>query len=624
MEKRPLGFPKLHFLIQILRIQGNFLSKLLSKTLKVWQGSKGSFFIWPISLIAAIFLIAACQPQPNQVFIEVDGRRQALSTEAPTVRDVLDEAKVILEPLDKVSPDLYVQAQPGLVIVVTRVTEDTETYREVVPFERQTIVNEALNPGENRIAQLGVNGEVEITERIVYEDGQEVSRQEVSRMTIIEAAPEILVIGPQGELPTTTFAGTIAYLSNGNAWLMQESSGSRRALTTAGDLDGRVFDLAPNGRQLLYTRELTNEIELPLNELWLASTTIIGEEPTPLNVDGVLHAQWSPGQTSTLLAYSTAERVANPPGWRANNDLWLLDVSQTEPKSTQIFPANTQGLYPWWGLEFTWSPDGQYLAYARPDQIGIINVTLTSTLTLSDSLTALVDFVPLQTFSEWVWVPQISWSPDNNFIAATVHGPPLASEPPEESQVFDLWLFSIDGVIKAKVADQVGMWANPVWGAGGIAFGQAEIPLQSVNSRYTIQLIDRDGSNKRQLFPFLDGNGLQLPDLVWSPQGDQLLFADDGNLFLVNSGGSPPRQLTTDTQANHLQWVGGTVASQEATDTEVIEDSVSLATPAPITPSISLTTTTQLTDSLSITPSTTIEPEPTRTPLDLEDLIRGD
>lgn len=508
-------------------------------------------------LLVVTLLIAACQTQPTQVFIDVDGGRQSLTTEATTVRGALDEAKIMLQPSDRVSPDLYVQLEPGTVIVVTRVTETVEVNRKVIPFEQQTITNEALTPGETRLAQLGTNGEEEISIRIVYENGVEVSRTEVSRITVIDPVPEILVVGPQeSELPSTPFAGTIAYLSNGNAWLMRDSSGSRRGLTRAGNLDGRAFTLSPDGRRLLYTTKLTDEIELPLNEVWLASTTIVGEQPITLGLQGVLHAEWSPVVTQSLVTYSTAERTPNPPGWRANNDLWLLDLSVTAPDSpepVQLIAANTQGLYPWWGTAFAWSPDGTQLAYARADQVGVVQLTVSRTLTTT--LTPLMDFVPLKTFSDWVWVPDLSWSPDGKFIAATGHGPPLARESAEESQVFDLLLLSVDGTISAKVVDQVGMWAKPAWGEAGIAFGEAINSMQSVNSRYTIQLIDRDGSNKRQLFPFADESGVEFPELVWSPTGETLLFVYNGNLYITSSQGSPPRQLTVNSQASHPQWV---------------------------------------------------------------------
>jgi len=568
--------------------------------------------------------LAACQPQPNPVVIEVDGGRHALTVAAAdtTVRDALTQANVELGKLDRVKPDLYTQLEPGLVIVVTRVREELKTTREVVPFERSTVVNEALAPGESRIAQLGVNGQAEITTRIVYENNTEVSRTEISRTPITPPVPEVMVIGPTGALPTVQVEGTIAYMANGNAWLIRGANNSRRALTTQGQLDGRVFGLSPDGRRLLYTTALSpTTVAAPLNNLWLANTTIIGEPPITVGLQGVLHAEWSPVISHPLVAYSTAARSATPPGWQANNDLWLFappaDTAAKIIKPVQIIPPNTQGLYPWWGTSFSWSPDGSMLAYARADQIGVIKL-ITASAAISGTFTPLVDFTPLQTFSDWVWVPGLSWSPDGKFIAAVVHGAPLASESAEESQAFDLWLLAVDGSILAKVAEQVGMWANPVWGPAGIAFGQAVNPLQSVNSRYSIQLIDRDGSNRRQIFPFQQEPGVQFPEMVWSPNGQQLLFGYNGNLYITGAGGGAPQQLSNDGQASNPRWAlaaapvftGGLTITPTATVTPTVTASATATrTPTPTATRRQATPTPSATHPAATRPPT---PTPTR------------
>ncbi len=558
-----------------------------------------TFFIGPVLLI---LLFAACQPQTNQVFIEADGSRQTVTLEGGTVREALEQAEVELGQLDRVRPDLYTQLEPGLTIVVTRVREDLETERETLPYERQIVVNEALAPGESRMAQLGVNGEEEITIRVVYENDSEVSRTEVSRAVVAPAVPEIMVVGPADTLPSIQLDGTVAYLSSGNAWLMRSTNRSRRALTTDGNLDGRVLGLSPDGGYLLYTTHLTNEIELPLNELWLASATIVGEPPLTTGIRGVLHAEWSPVVSPALVAYSTAQRTANAPGWQANNDLWLARLpsnpgDEWPPQPVEIIPANTQGLYSWWGTSFTWSPDGSKLAYARPDQIGVVNI-ITGSNQLDGSVTPLLDVTPLQTFSDWAWVPAVSWSPDSRFIAATVHGEPLAEEPPEESQVFDLWLLSADGKISAKVAGQVGMWANPAWSDAGIAYGRAVEPLQSVNSRYVLELIDRDGSNRRQIFPFREEPGVQFPEMVWSPDNSQLLFVYNGNLHLTSRQGGVPHQLTTDGQVSLPQWSLATTRTLTGAMTLSLPTVTPSPTPGPPT----------------ATPSPTRTPRPTATP----------
>jgi hypothetical protein len=79
--------------------------------------------------------------------------------------------------------------------------------------------------------------------------------------------------------------------------------------------------------------------------------------------------------------------------------------------------------------------------------------------------------------------------------------------------------------------------------------------------------MDRDGSNKRQLFPFQTEPGVQFPELVWAPEKDNLLFTYNGKLFLTTTRGAPPQQLMTDGQATLPQWVAEApiIAGQEIT-----------------------------------------------------------
>jgi len=503
----------------------------------------------------AIIALIGCQDQPRQLFIEVDRGRQAITTEAATVRDALDAAGVSLGSLDRVSPDLYVETEPGMVIVVTRVEEQLETTRVVVPFERKTVTNEALPAGETRLIQLGVNGEDEITYRITLEDGVEVERIQFSRAPVIEPVDEIIAVGAQDQLEPVPVDGTIAYLSAGNAWLMRDTSTARRPLTTEGDLDSRVFELSPDGRWLLYSRRLEGDVETPINQLWMVNTTIVGEEPISTPIQGVLYAQWSP--SGDQIAYSTAERTPSTPGWRANNDLWLTRSSDILTNSwqsitaTQIISPSTAGVYSWWGATFEWSPDGRQIAYARPDQIGVVDI-------ISRTTVALADFPAYQTYSEWVWVPSLAWSPDSRYLGATIHGDPVNNESPQDSPVFDLWYYAADGSMKARVADQVGMWSAPAWGPDGVIHGQAVNPLRSVDSRYALFLRDRDGSNPRQLFPVAEEPGVEAPpQITWSPNGKKFIFVYNGNLYLADVEGVSPRQLTSNNQSGQPRWAAG-------------------------------------------------------------------
>ncbi len=515
-------------------------------------------------LALLILLLSACQltaPPTQQITVQVDGGERVVQTQAETVRGVLRQAEIRLNELDRVQPDLYTPLTEISRITVTRVTEELFIREEVIPFEQQTVTNESLAPNESRLAQLGVNGVEEVSVRAIYEDNLLVSQTEIARTVITATVPEILVIGPQQALAPVRFAGTITYLANNTAWLLRGDSGNRRPIVTGVTFDDHVFTLSPDGQALLYTEAVTGQLEtdsptsgLELqNELRLASTIVVGEEPTSLGVSNVLQASWSPD--GSVVVYSTAEPSSSPPGWRARNDLWRINPTQRSPRPTLILPEDRSGLYAWWGVDYVWSPNGEKLAYARPDEVGVI--TFTTQQPFSYTKNTLANFAPYETLSDWVWVPQLSWSADSRFIATPIHGAlhdVAAGRHDAIDNQFDLWLLDSATSTKINLAEQVGMWANPVWGAQGIAYGQSLDPTQSVNSRYTIQHVDSDGSNRQQRFPVRSEPGVYSPQMYWSADGRDLLFLYNGNLYLANTSSSTVRQLTLDGQVRRMAW----------------------------------------------------------------------
>jgi Tol biopolymer transport system component len=511
-----------------------------------------------ILAVGLLVLLACGPPQPMPVTIVVDGGQRVGQTTGATVRDVLQENGIILGELDRVEPDLWVETTPDMTVTVVRVEEKQEAVREVVPFRHKTIKSEAMAEGETRLIQPGANGEVEIIYRLILEDGVEVARNELSRLTINPAVDEIVVVGTHGALVSVPITGTITYISAGNAWLMREASGGRRPLTSEGDLDSRVFALSPDGRHLLFTRSGGTDPTAPLNTLWVITTTVLGETAQPLDLEGLNYGQWS--SDGRRFAYSTAERTGGSPGWKANNDLWIASFAETGtiPISvTQVLSTSAESVYSWWGTRYAWSPDGHYFAYAEADEVGIIDA-------VSGERTPLIHFPVYHTYGEWIWTPGLSWSPDSRFIACVVHGPSeTGEESPEDSPIFDVWVVSTDGQVKVKLVSQAGMWAAPHWSPvqvvldrqeSAIAYGRAQDPYNSQLGLYDLYVMDRDGSNKLELFPSGDELGLEAPQMAWSPSGDQLVIAHNGNLFRLDLADGQLRQLTADGESGHPRW----------------------------------------------------------------------
>ncbi len=508
-----------------------------------------------MSTLAAVLFLAGCLGA-KRIAIEVDGTRRVIETEEDTVREALQKAGVVLGALDTAEPPLWETVTDGMTIIITRVREESEAVRKVLPFSRRVLRDEALDEGQTRLMQLGVNGEEEVTYSVVYENDVEVNRTPATRRVLQEPVDEVVVIGVRGSLPSVPISGTIAYVSNGNAWMMRGGSGGKRPLTFSGDLDQRVFALSPDGTQLLFTRELESAEgqSAPLNALWVVGTVVVDDEPRRWDIEGVRYAQWSPD--GTRIAYSTAERISGRPGWRANNDLWI--ASRDGRDQSEVLPASSGAIYGWWGSAFSWSPDGRIFAYADADEIGVIDLSTGERRTL-------LSFPAYVTYGDWVWVPSLSWSPDSHFLACVAHGTSeKGSEAPEESPVFDLWVLSVDGQLQARLVDEAGMWAFPAWSPvdltsgneqrSRIVHGVAQNPLDSQASRYDLYVVDRDGSNETKLFPLHEEEGLGAPELAWSPSGAELALVRQGNLYLLSLASGALRQLTADGGSSEPQW----------------------------------------------------------------------
>src|SRR5690606_34010995 len=128
------------------------------------------------------------------------------------------------------------------------------------------------------------------------------------------------------------------------------------------------------------------------------------------------------------------------PGWEANNDLLVLNFETTgwvSPVRT-VLEASSGGKYGWWGTDYAYSPDGEQLAYARPDAVGLVDFE-------PESLQPLFEITPLLTRADWAWVPGLGWSPDGYYIYTVSHAPQEGLASAEESPLFDLTVLSLVG-----------------------------------------------------------------------------------------------------------------------------------------------------------------------------------
>jgi Tol biopolymer transport system component len=107
--------------------------------------------------------------------------------------------------------------------------------------------------------------------------------------------------------------------------------------------------------------------------------------------------------------------------------------------------------------------------------------------------------------------------------------------------------------------------------------------MDSLRSNYTLWLMDRDGSNSRQIYPPPGENSAFSRDqyfMAWGPDNQQLAFIFAGNLFIYDRNNETATQVTSDDiLARHPVWAP--YGAGLDLDEEAINETLR-ATPLPI------------------------------------------
>src|SRR5258708_4515011 len=508
-------------------------------------------------LIAVIATLAACTaPSQNNGFpvrVIHDGKESVFNpTEHVSVSQFLQQVNITLGELDHVDPPDFTPITENMQITIVRVRDQTVCRDEQVSYQTQFLNNPDLAPGTTKIMQPGANGAQHICDEVIYEDGVERSRTPGNPTITTPPTTEIVARGVdrKSQIEPQAVTGLLAYIADGSARVIENNTLSDRALPTGGGLDARVFAFSPDGHQLLFTRrpEGTPTRET-YNQLWvLLDTTDPNATPVRLTaLDNILTADWVPGQPFTF-SYSTLQPRDQVPGYQALNDLNIARLDSRTGKLlkvTVVLKSRPTGVYGLWGTQFKWSPDGKSLAWGQADGVGIVDFK-------AGAFKKLFDFrVYSTTLSRsWVWTPYLTWSPNSDLLAATIHGKPLHNEPDETSPVFDIELAQANdkaaGLYEVNLVPQAGIWAAPSFspladdGTGDNPHLKRTKPDYSISSEYDLVVEDRDGSNARVVFPDKDKPGIKPietlfgNEIAWSPDARQAALIYHGNRCIID------------------------------------------------------------------------------------------
>lgn len=177
---------------------------------------------------------------PKDISIISDNAVKPLSTTAPTVRDALIEAGIVLDGDDRISDTRTTPVTDRMVIRVTRVSTARVTETVALPFETERRSDPELFKGETKTLQAGKNGTVRRVVETVVADGKLEKRTVVSSTTLTAPVKRILAVGTKAR-PAQASARQSTGGADGLNWpalARCESGGNPRAVSSTGKYRG--------------------------------------------------------------------------------------------------------------------------------------------------------------------------------------------------------------------------------------------------------------------------------------------------------------------------------------------------------------------------------------------------
>lgn len=135
------------------------------------------------------------------ISLVADGKTTECLTQVNTVQELLEEQRIELGKLDRVTPKVSAELFDGAEVVVKRVEIKEVVEKEPIDFETIVTYSNSMEVGTSRITKEGVNGEKRVTYQVTYVDGKEESRKVIKEEVLKEAVNQEIVQGskPKGK-----------------------------------------------------------------------------------------------------------------------------------------------------------------------------------------------------------------------------------------------------------------------------------------------------------------------------------------------------------------------------------------------------------------------------------------
>lgn len=137
------------------------------------------------------------------VKVNVDGKVLNIQSPEKNIISMLKAEDIKLGSMDKVEPDIKTILSPGMNIEIVRVEVKNYTQCLALKFKEVIKKNERLPNTRSNIISEGKDGEKEVTTRVIYENGKEVSRNIVSEIILKHPSNRVIEEGTYPLMPVS-------------------------------------------------------------------------------------------------------------------------------------------------------------------------------------------------------------------------------------------------------------------------------------------------------------------------------------------------------------------------------------------------------------------------------------
>ncbi|WP_068675853.1 G5 and 3D domain-containing protein [Oceanobacillus sp. Castelsardo] len=153
-----------------------------------------------------------------EVTVNDGGKEKSSQVTGGTVKDLLEESKIELNKLDKISPSLDDEVTKDTSVTITRVEKKEEKLEEEIAFDTETKKDSSLEKGKEKVMTEGKKGKVLKTFEVTLENGEEVSRELLDEAIQEEKVDRVVAVGtkePAQMVSVTSTSSSSSQASSG-------------------------------------------------------------------------------------------------------------------------------------------------------------------------------------------------------------------------------------------------------------------------------------------------------------------------------------------------------------------------------------------------------------------------